>query len=327
MSLIRASRAITFRSSTETRDPPTYNTVVATVSLDAPGCQIHVPKECEPEAIAITPDGTRAYVTDFAGGAVSVVSTATNTQVAVISFDPDPNNAVGWEPWGIAVTPDGRFVYVVNFNLAHGVTVIDADPTSPTYDTVVGSIAVPGSFARDLAITPDGMFAYVPFGLNSGGGGVAVISTTTNRVVATIPFVSGSVPDVEGIAISPRGQFAYVAGFGPLFEISVKTNTVIYTVTGLGRTFGVAISPDGRFVYVTDEEGGVVSVIRSTNDKVVATVPVGINPVGVAITSDGNSAYVTNAGSDTVSVIDTRSSTVITTIGVGNGPGGIAITP
>jgi YVTN family beta-propeller protein len=311
---------------------PTYNTVVATVSLDAPGCQIHVPKECSPAGIAITPDGTRAYVTDLNGGAVSVVSTATNTQVAAISFSTDPNASAGWEPWGVAVTPDGSFAYVVSFNLSSfGVSVIDVNPASPTYNTVVATVpGLEGSkFARSVAITPDGRFAYIPFGdVNGGSGGVAVISTKNNQLVATIPLGSGSF-DVEGLAFTPHGDFVYVAGFGLglLFEISTKTKTVVDTVTGLGRTFGVAITPDGRFVYVTDEQGGVVSVIRSTNDKVVAAVPAGIGPVGVAITSDGNSAYVTNAGSDTVSVIDTRSSTVITTIGVGNGPGGIAITP
>jgi YVTN family beta-propeller protein len=307
---------------------PTYNTVVTTVFLDAPGCEIHVPKECSPMGIAITPDRTRVYVTDFAGGAVSVVSTATNTQVSVISFDPNPNNSDVWEPWGIAVTPDGRFAYVVGFNLAGGVSVIDADPTSPTYNTIVGHIAVPGSFARGLAITPDGMFAYMPFGLNSGGGGVAVISTTTNQVVATIPYVSGSVPDVGGIAITPEGRFAYVAGLdlGLLLEISVKRNTVVDTVTGLGRTAGVATSEKGRFVYVTNEDG--VLVIRSTNKKVVATVPLDGGGRGIAITSDSKFAYVTGGGlNGTVSVIDTGTNTVITSIGVGSYPGGIAITP
>ena len=60
-----------------------------------------------------------------------------------------------------------------------------------------------------------------------------------------------------------------------------------------------------------------VSVIDTASNTVVATIPVGVNPVGVAITPDGTRAYVTNEGSNTVSVIDIATNTVVATISVG----------
>ena len=310
---------------------PTYNSVVATVPVFAPGCQVHVPTECTPEGVAVTPDGTRVYVTDLNGGAVSVISTATNTQVAAISFSTDPNASVGWEPWGVAVTPDGSFAYVVSFNFSgYGVSVIDVNPDSPTYNTVVATVpGLAGSkFARFVAITPHGKFAYIPFGdVKNGSGGVVVIRTENNQLVANIPLGSGSF-DVEGLALTPHGRFVYVAGFGPglLFEISTKTKTVVDTVTGLGRTFGVAITPDGSFLYVTNEVGGTVSVINTNTNKVVATVPVGGGPLGVAITGNGKFAYVSNAGSNNVSAIDVATKLVVATIPVGVAPAAVAVT-
>jgi YVTN family beta-propeller protein len=52
-----------------------------------------------PEGIAITPDGTRVYVTNSGSGAnnVSVIDTATNTVVASV--------AVGTTPFGLAISP------------------------------------------------------------------------------------------------------------------------------------------------------------------------------------------------------------------------------
>ncbi len=48
------------------------------------------------------------------------------------------------------------------------------------------------------------------------------------------------------------------------------------------------------FDYVANSSAGTVSVIDTTSNTVVATVPVGNTPVGVAVSPDGKFAYVTN---------------------------------
>jgi uncharacterized repeat protein (TIGR01451 family) len=62
------------------------NTVVATIPVGA-----------VPQGIAITPDGTRAYVANINSNNVSVIDTSTNTVVATIP--------VGVNPVGVAITP------------------------------------------------------------------------------------------------------------------------------------------------------------------------------------------------------------------------------
>lgn len=52
------------------------------------------------------------------------------------------------------------------------------------------------------------------------------------------------------------------------------------------------ISPDGQKVYVSNWESGDVSVIDLGVKRVVATIPIGVNPLGMTITPDGNKLYV-----------------------------------
>ncbi|MGH6838167.1 MAG: hypothetical protein ACREDT_05080 [Methylocella sp.] len=49
------------------------------------------------------------------------------------------------------------------------------------------------------------------------------------------------------------------------------------------RRVGVAVAPNGKHAYVANGGSGDVSVIRTTKEKVVATVVVGTNPFGVGI--------------------------------------------
>lgn len=114
------------------------NTVVAIVPLPgtfAPG-------------VAITPNGAFAYVANNGGGvccdggrlpsSVSVIDTATNTEVANVPFGSS-------SPFGVAVTPDGAFVYVTDLS-DNSVKVI-----STAFNSVVQIVPV-GNFPQSIAI-------------------------------------------------------------------------------------------------------------------------------------------------------------------------------
>src|SRR6266481_5670882 len=83
--------------------------------------------------------------------------------------------------------------------------------------------------------------------------------------------------------------------------------------------------------YVAAHKSNNVVVVDTFLDRVVAVIPVQIQPLAVAITPNGAFAYVTNSGwifgSNSVSVIDTATNTVVATVPVGSGPVAVAITP
>src|SRR5262245_54268443 len=76
--------------------------------------------------------------------------------------------------------------------------------------------------------------------------------------------------------------------------------------------------------YIANLDSNDVSVIDTSNDTVLATVPVGSAPFGVAVKPDGTRVYVTTDSDNTVSVIDTSNNTVVATVGVGLQPTGVA---
>ena len=73
----------------------------------------NVPVGFSPAAIAVTPDATRAYVTNLASNNVSVIDTTANSVVATIP--------VGIRPVAVSIAPDGKRVYVAN-GAATGIT-------------------------------------------------------------------------------------------------------------------------------------------------------------------------------------------------------------
>ena len=222
----------------------------------------------ESSEVAITPDGSYAYVTNLGAGSVSVISTATNTVVATV---PQLRAA----SVGVAITPDSAFAYVANYDANPGTVSVIATATN----TVVANIQV-GSGPYLVAISPDGAFAYVTV---AGLGVVEVIATATNTVVATIPVGIGP----RGIAFTPDGAFAYVtnelssAGPGTVSVIDTATQLVVATIpVGGTNPFWVAISPDGAYAYVAIDNSTTVQVIATATNTVVATIPVGSGPGG-----------------------------------------------
>jgi YVTN family beta-propeller protein len=85
-------------------DSPT-NSVTATISV-----------ESSPRGVAITPDGGRAYITNYGRSSVSVIDTTSNHVTATIPVGPSPG--------GVVITPDGGHAYITNFG-TNSVSVID----------------------------------------------------------------------------------------------------------------------------------------------------------------------------------------------------------
>ncbi|WP_330342328.1 serine/threonine-protein kinase [Streptomyces sp. NBC_00557] len=244
-----------------------------------------------PGGVAVSPDGRRAYATNYFGPAsVSVIDTATNRTVG------NPIE-VGSKPQGVVVSPDGRRAYVANSGSA-SVSVID----TATNRTVGKPIGV-GKNPIRLAVSPDGRRTYTA---NAGSDSVSVIDTATNHTAGN-PIPVGD--DPQGLAISPDGRRAYTvnAGSDSVSVIDTATNHTAGNPIEVGKNpVGVAVSPDGRRAYTVNAGSDSVSVIdTATNHTVGNPIEVGKNPVGVAVSPDGRRAYAANAGSDSVSVIDT----------------------
>lgn len=168
-----------------------------------------------PTGVAVTPDGSLAYVTD-AVTSVWVVDTGSNSAIAKI--------AAGSDPEAIAITPDGKSAYVTSITcgqlLCSGVNnppqlasveVIDTASNSLTATITIGNVPTaqtPGALLSGIAISPDGTRAYVS---NGAGNQIWAIDTASNQVVATIPTpVLGFV----GVSISPDGSRLYAASIG-----------------------------------------------------------------------------------------------------------------
>jgi YVTN family beta-propeller protein len=256
-----------------------------------------------PRGVAVTPDGSKVYITRAVtgGNSVSVIDTATNAATAITdpSFD---------GPLGVAATPDGSKVYVANLS-GNTVSVIATATNAVTATVTVGS------FPAGVAVTPDGSKVYVA---NSGGTSVSVIDTATNTVTA---ITDPSFFDPLGVAVTPDGSKVYVAnaaggsGLGNTVSVIATATNAVTTITdpSFNNPYGVAVTPDGSKVYVTNERGNTVSAIATATNAVTAITDPSFNvPVGVAVTPDGSKVYVANFGGNSVSVIATATNAVTT---------------
>jgi YVTN family beta-propeller protein len=284
------------------------NTPVSTITVGA-----------NPDAVAITPDGARAYVA-LRSGSVVVIDTRTNTVIG----SPIP---AGFSPSAIAVTPDGNRVYVANQGITGtvpgNVTVIDTATNTPGPPISVGGAVNINPVA--IAITPDGKRVYVAC-VNSND--IRVIDTASNTMTGS-PISTTSGPD--GLAFLPDGSRLYVSLSGATNNVRTldpATNAFVgATLTAGNSPEGFGITADGHRAYVANVNSASVSVIDTPVNAISGSpITVGTSPEQIALT--GSRAYVTNEGAASVSVIDTQTNSVVgSPIAAGNGASGIAIPP
>jgi YVTN family beta-propeller protein len=297
-----------------------------------------VPVGAGPTGVAVTRDGSRAYVTNADSDSVSVIDTASDVVVSTIP--------VGDAPTYIAVTPDGHSLYVMT---ASGVI----DVVDTTLETIVANIPVGASGA--IAITPDGTRAYVAAGL------VHVIDIATNTVetsfAAETTPVAGVSTTALSVAISPDGSRAYVGVFlfGAGNSSITATGSIVLVDTGSNQISGeialgsvpgqIALTPDGSRAYVGIQStfvntgygmgflpGRHVVVVDTITNSVAwpMTIDLGGNgytAAGIGVTPDRRSVYIAVPTLHIVAVADVNTSVVASRLPVIAAPGPLAVAP
>ncbi|MFC3958163.1 YncE family protein [Halovivax cerinus] len=273
-----------------------------------------VETEFNPHEVAVSPDGSRAYVTCSLGGSVVAIDTADRT--VVDRFEHDLFDF----PHGLAVRESADELWLAS-TYSSQLFVFDVDTLA-----LLERIPTHQDKSHMVTFSPDEETAYVA---NIGSDTVTVVDCDTRRVVADPPVGEGP----EGIGVDPDTGEVLVANQddGTLSVLDPDT----YEETSealLGETpIRVMLSPDGRYAFVPNRESDSVSVIDTEHVRngerkpwEIARIPVGIWPGGTVFAPDGSRAFVANNKTNDVSVIDVDSFEEVTRYDAGIHPDGIA---
>lgn len=192
---------------------------VSTIATDQKGSHM----------LVVTPDKSRAFVTNMQSGTVSVLDLVGMTKIADLS--------AGTEPEGLAITPDGATIWVAD-RQSDRLYVFDTGSLEELdqIDT--------GKFPIRVAISPDGATAITS---NLGDGALGLFDVATRKSTGEI-IVSGTADSRQvTILFSADGKNLYVAETGPdtVAEVDLVAGKVI-------RRFEAGADGDGLGIGLID---------------------------------------------------------------------------
>src|SRR5437867_4390195 len=183
---------------------------------------------------------------------------------------------------------------------------IGSDPVSVAYNPASGKTYVADGTSKSVSVidSDNKIIRTVKLGFQPTS---IVVDPSTNSVI-----VGGSSSDRKGAIVMIDGHSDVV---------TVTINTPANVEVGIAPE-GLVLA-DGK-IYVANSGSSSVSVIDSSSNTVVETIPVGIDPVDLAYDSTNKAIYVTDKISGELSVIDTTSLSFEGVIDVGSTPASIA---
>ena len=267
-----------------------------------------------PYAVAVSPDGSRLYVSHHTAGVVSVVDPAAKKVVGTVP--------VGGEAAGLALSADGKTLYAAS-GQDGTVSVIDA--TSPRVLKVLKQLAV-AQAAFGLALAKDGKALYV---CDRFLDRVNVVDVAKGQVVHRLSVSR----EPLFCALEPDGKTLWVSNQLPLGPASDPGNAAVVDLydTQTRKHLGelklpaggtdvqqIVCSPDGRWAYVVHvlgrfnipptqlERGWVnnsaVTIIDCQKRKVYCSLLLdevshgSANPVAAVLSPDGKTLAVSFSG-------------------------------
>ncbi len=167
-------------------------------------------------------------------------------------------------PFGLAASLDERRVLVTTLGGCGHTFLLDTDPASPAFGTVIGTLIIPDGHARPCAL-PNGDFVipsatYLPGGLGSTALALRVSTAPTLALQVTSPLLpsqNGLYATGADCALLPNGNvLMLVAGTLPpmLLELDpiglMPLRSIPLGPNSGSNVHGLGVDPTGRFAVV-----------------------------------------------------------------------------
>ena len=212
-----------------------------------------------PMRIAVTSNGKTAYVTNYDGNTLSVIDTATDTVIGTVG-----NSSQLYNPLAIAITPNGQKAYVSNYGEGSILAIIDTNPSSESYNTVVGYVDQLFYYIASIAITLDSSTAYVA---DRDQNIIVIIDVATDTAIGTIQdsSVATTLNAPIDIALAHNSNIGYIANYNgntiSIFDTATNKITGTIVDNSLYGPNSIFITLNGQNGYITDYNGNAVSII------------------------------------------------------------------
>lgn len=267
--------AVNMLNNSATLFVPSQNRVIAEVEVGR-----------DPRAVAITPDSTRALVTNRADGTLTIIDIPAARPAATLTLE---------GVWPVGVVSDSSDRAYVSLQGSSAIAIVDLEA-----GRVIDRIAVP-AFPAGLLLWGD--FLYVT---HRWSGQVSLIYLPQRRVIETVATGIDTALSHTIEADISRG-IAYL----PQTRLNAQNTALTFDTTA----FPVVNVIDLRELRLLPQ----ARIALDTADR-----PVNM-PFAVALDRFAQRLYVANAGSDNVSVIDLTTGTARANIRVGANPRGILL--
>jgi gliding motility-associated-like protein len=282
---------------------------------------------CTPVTFTITvkPTPPLSIVAGATSGTISACAGTASASPDILQFTVSGNGltsditATAPANFEVSLTPGSGYGSSVTLaqsaGLVSGAVVYVRSAASAPAGSISGKVVLSSAGVTSQSVAVTGIVNALPTvdkvndqKVNNGAATAAINFTGTGN---TFDWVNDT-PSI-GLAASGTGDI-------PLFTAVNNGNSAV--------TATITVTPSSvQYAYIANFNGNTVSVFDIAANTIIATIPVGSNPVGVSISPDGKRVYVTNEQSNTVSVIDATNRTVTATIPVGVFPYGLAVSP
>ncbi len=292
------------------------------------------PNGCGMVKFGGNPTRKKFYVTNQGCDVVTVFDQETGLQMRYIDVG---NDASTESPHYIRVAPDGQHWYAL---LRSGKALQKFRTADDSY---AGQVFLNAGDWNTFVITPDSKNAFC---IDWTGSKIKYVDLVTGAVLITYVDAQNLIFP-HGSAISGDGKTLYVTAqtgnyiykidvsdpYSPQIDTKVLQTGQSIIKTPLYDAHEILLSPDGSKYFVSCQKTNEVRIMKTANDSLLATIPVGSFPQEIAVSASTGKLFVT-CPEDTVTfagkrgsvaVIDYNTHLLVKIIDCGYQPHGLAV--